>query len=386
MIRTRFFPGRWSETSAASAMIAALIVGCSSSSGDDGGGGDDAGSGVDTSAPSPDSGAHKGNDAGSHPSDAGMQTDNDAGSSPPPNDSSVGTGPEDSGSGPPTLPPDAGTTGPSGTPTSLLITVTNLCPVDVWSHGAAQEGVLLPDNVHLVPGASQQYYGPQTWTAGRIYAYLQAPDGNGNPQGQNDKIEMNFGATSGGISTNTDITYVDWVALPSKVEAIGSGSDCTTVGCGLPYSQILNGCPPSLLTGHECLSAGSYCLDNPNSNDPFCSALDSQIAACAANDQGCAQAAGETTTEAYSCSGTFFGSNNEFCAAVNRGVVANPAATTPPSDFYVNPPFNEYAAWVHKTCPGIYAFPYDDFGNTNQSSDHTCAPATELRITWCPQG
>ena len=35
---------------------------------------------------------------------------------------------------------------------------------------------------------------------------------------------------------------------------------------------------------------------------------------------------------------------------------------------------------------GIYAFPYDDYGASNQSSDHTCAGATQLDITFCPRG
>ncbi len=274
--------------------------------------------------------------------------------------------------------------GTSGT--GFSVHVTNGCPVDVWIHGVGQEGTLSPDNAHLSPGATEVYNPPLTWTAARIYAYLQAPDGSGNPQGQNDKVEMNF-SNSGGVETlNTDITYVDWVALPSQIQAIGSGSDCTTVGCELPYSQILNGCPAGLLTGHECLAAGNFCLNPVNSGNSLCHALDGQIAACAAQDSGCAGAAGSSTAQAYSCSGGFFSQSPQFCAALNRGVVSQPGPATPASSFYVSPPFNEYSAWVHKTCPGIYAFPYDDYGASNQSSDHTCSGATQLNITFCPRG
>jgi Beta-1,3-glucanase len=356
--------------------IVAVSMACSSSSsgGDDESGTPDSGtSGADGAAASPDSGTKPadaghpdtGADTGAHPTDAGHDSD---------------TG---SGAG---VPPDAGTTPPTGAATNLLITVTNSCPVEVWIHGAAQEGVLAPDNVHLVPGASQQYYGPNTWTAGRINANLEAPAANGGQQGQSDKVEMNFGVTNGSEWINTDITYVDWVALPSRIEAVGSGSDCTAVGCALPYDTILDGCPSALLSGHECTSAGSFCLDPNNASNAFCHALDSQVGACASEYSDCSGAAGATTADVYACAGTFFSGNPQYCASLNRGVLSQPGASTPASDFYASPPFNTYSAWVHQTCPGIYAFPYDDFGSSNQSSDHTCDGATHLNITWCPGG
>jgi hypothetical protein len=359
------------------AILAACANSDSSSSGDDtnpGNGGAHA-DGGGTKLPTPEAGG--GDDTGTPGDD-----------SPPDTGTPVDAAGNDSGptSGGGTLPPDAGVTPPTGTATPLLVQVTNSCPVDLWIHGAGQEGVLQPDNAHLVPGATQQYYGPVTWTAARINAFLQAPDGNGNPQGQSDKIEMNFGSSNGSEWINTDITYVDWVALPSKVEAIGSGSDCTIVGCQLRYDEILNGCPPSLLSGHECVSAGSYCLDTTHDSDPFCHALDNQIPACASQYADCAGAKGASTAEVYSCSGAFFSQSPQYCAALNRGVLAQPAASTPPSAFYVGPPFNAYSAWVHKTCPAIYAFPYDDFGSSNQSSDHTCNSAKQLNITFCPKG
>jgi hypothetical protein len=276
-----------------------------------------------------------------------------------------------------------GSTGGGGS--GFAVHITNSCPVDVWIHGAGGGGVLQPDNAHLGPGASRDYDAPRNWTAARIYAYLQGPDGAGNPQGQNDKIEMNFGYANGVETINTDITYVDWVALPSRIEAVGSGSDCTTVGCELPYASILDGCPSSLRSGHECISAGMYCLNPVNSGDPMCHALDGNISACASNP-ACAGAAGSSTAQVYSCSGSFFGNSPQWCAALNRGVLGSPGPTTPPSAFYKNPPYNPYAAWVHARCPSIYAFPYDDYGNANESSDHTCSGATRLNITFCPRG
>ena len=274
-----------------------------------------------------------------------------------------------------------GSTGGGGGGNGMRVHVANGCPVDVWIHGAGQQGVLQPDNVHLAPGAAQDYVAPATWTAARIYAYLQGPQ-----QGQNDKVEMNFGTANGVETINTDITYVDWVALPVEIHAIGAGPDCTTVGCEVPYGSLLDGCPSSLRSGHECLSAGSYCLNPVNNGDPLCHALDGNIGSCAASTPGCGGAAGATTAQVYSCSGGFFSGSPQFCAALNRGVLGAPGPNTPPSAFYQNPPYNPYAAWVHNRCPGIYAFPYDDYGASNQSSDHTCAGATQLDITFCPRG
>jgi hypothetical protein len=365
MTRTRISP-----VALAISLSAALGVAC--------GGGGDASSDLDSGTTIADTGAHAA-DAHASGADAGTKGTPDSGHASP---DAAGL----DSSTTPTIPDDAGTAPPTGTSTGLLIRVTNLCPVNLWIQGTAQEGILTPNYAELVPGASQEYWGPQTWTAGRIYAYATPPDSTGNSQGQNDKIEMNFGNTNGVESVNTDITYVDWVEYPSEVQVIGTGSDCTTVGCELPYDTILNGCPPSLLTGHECMSAGSYCLDPLNDSDPFCSALDSQVSACAAEYSDCAGASGSSTTDVYSCSGSFFQQSPEYCAALNRGVLSEPGTATPASAFYVSAPFNEYAAWVHKTCPGIYAFPYDDYGSSNQSSDHTCDGATQLNITWCPKG
>jgi hypothetical protein len=54
--------------------------------------------------------------------------------------------------------------------------------------------------------------------------------------------------------------------------------------------------------------------------------------------------------------------------------------------YYKTPPFNTYAWWVHGVCPGIYAFPYDDYGKSNESGFHSCTGGTQLNITFCPSG
>jgi hypothetical protein len=315
----------------------------------------------------------------SHPGDGSAGGSHDAGHD-------TGTAPDaahaDASSSSSGGPPDAGSSGGS----ALVVNVTNGCPFDLWIHATAMEGTLQPDNARLTQGTSQSYDAPLTWTSGRVYGYLQAPDANGSPQGQNDKVEANFYVQGGSEYVNSDITYVDWVALPSQIETLGTGSDCTTVGCQVPYASLLDGCPAALASSNACTSAGYYCLTTTDTNDPYCHALDSQITACASEYADCAGAAGSTTTEVYSCSGSFFGGNAEYCAALNRNVLSAPGAATPASDFYQTPPFNTYAQWVHEKCPGIYAFPYDDFGSSNQSSDHTCTGATQMNVTFCPKG
>jgi hypothetical protein len=354
-----------------------MLVGCSASPG---------GTTEETPVDSgPGAGKHDASGPGVHPGGDDASTTVD-GSGPPPDgpDATV----TDTGSPQGAHnPPDAGYVDRGANPSTVLIRVANGCPVHLWINAAAKESTLSPDYVDLAPGGIQDYDAPFTWTSGRVNAFLTAPDSSGNEQGESDKVEVNISSAGGSASLNTDITYVDWIAIPSRIEAFGSGSDCTTVGCDATYAHVLDGCPASLFSGgHECLSAGYYCLTTPNKSDPYCHALDAQVTSCAQQYGDCAGATGSSTTEVYSCSGSFFGNNPQYCAAINRGVLASPGASTPASAFYQNPPFNTYAKWVHETCPGIYAFPYDDFGSSNQSSDHTCTGATQLSVTFCPKG
>ena len=71
------------------------------------------------------------------------------------------------------------------------------------------------------------------------------------------------------------------------------------------------------------------------------------------------------------------------CAALKRGMVSAPD-NPDESAYYKNPPFNDYAKWVHQVCPGIYAFSYDDWLSHGGYRD--CAGGTEVRITFCPGG
>jgi hypothetical protein len=125
-------------------------------------------------------------------------------------------------------------------------------------------------------------------------------------------------------------------------------------------------------------------MNGANQGKPYCHALDTAIAQCA-NKPGCAPG-GASTTDAYSCrSGTFFGTSPKWCAALNRGMLDDPDNANS-TLYYQKAPYNSYAKWVHGICPGIYAFPYDDYGHANESGFHSCIGGRQLDITFCPSG
>jgi hypothetical protein len=265
----------------------------------------------------------------------------------------------------------------------ILIHVENDCPFDLWIHGAGKGAVLDPDNKRLGTGESQDYTAPDEWSAARVTAYGAAPDAQGRPQQEFDKVEMTLGKKI----INYNITYVDWLGLPVEMLALGSGADCKSVGCYIPVDDVSKRCPDGLLSGKKCRSAGSYCADGGNQSSAFCHALDAQIAKCAGDAQHypeCGGAAGATTGQVYGCAG-FFGGSPKWCAALNRGMLDAPDNGTI-SEYYTHPPFNTYSQWVHSVCPGIYAFPYDDYGKTNESGFHACGGGRQLNITFCPSG
>jgi len=257
----------------------------------------------------------------------------------------------------------------------ILIHVANDCPFNLWIRGVGGGGILQPDNAQIGTGESRDYIAPDQWNAARVTAYGSTP-----PANELDKIEL----TLGNKIINYNITYVDWVGLPVEVVGIGTGSDCKAVGCYVPHAQITQGCPDDLLSGQRCVSAGSYCLNGANQSKPYCHALDSAIAQCAGKP-GCTPG-NATTVDAYSCRlGSFFANSPKWCAAVNRGMVDDPDNGNI-ALYYQKPPYNSYARWVHGLCPGIYAFPYDDYGHANESGFHSCIGGRQLNITFCPSG
>ena len=255
----------------------------------------------------------------------------------------------------------------------VSLRVRNLCSTSLWIHGEAIQGVLTPDNVQLEPGAIQNYAAPRAWTGGRVTAFRTGPGA-----GEIEKAEVTFDDLgAAGTRLNYNITYVDWVGLP--VQVVGVGGNCNaashTTGCTVPTSEIASSCPEDfLLDGGRCMSSRSYCLSAENQGSAFCHALDGAIAACTA----CAPA---TTPEVYACSGPY-ATEPRLCAALNRGMTHDPD-TPDASQYYLSPPYNTYAKWVHDLCPGVYAFSYDDW--LGQGGFRSCV-GDELRITFCPEG
>jgi Beta-1,3-glucanase len=291
--------------------------------------------------------------------------------------------------------------------TPPCINVTNDCPFPLWIHAVNNQMVTLtPDDAMLpaapAPSRTRQYAVPASWPAGRVNAYWVDPDGPSPDPTAYDKVEM----TIGGGTMNYDITYVDYAALPSRMEAVGPACLETStfnpvVSCEQPVIGFIADCPSGLRSGQLCLSAGMFCSMSANAASAYCHALDAQIAACATqNPATCGLAAqlGNSTADAYSCSGYFDGQmpngcttpsttchvdGNEWCAALNRGMLAQPMSTDT-TQYYQTAPYNTYAQWVHETCPGIYAFPYDDYpSGAGQGGFRSCT-ADRLDITFCP--
>jgi hypothetical protein len=360
------------------------VAGCSSNGGSsspqDGGPGTSDAPSVD--APGSDSGAYGDDDDGSTPtSDSGGTQD--AGT--------VSDAKSSADSGPPALTGQACATPP-------CVNVINECPFPLWIHAINNPGTapvtLMPDNAEIASLGQRQYSLPSSWPAARINAYWQDPTASGSDPNAFDKVELTYGSGT----MNYNITYVDYLALPARMEAVDSACPKTStfdplVQCDVPVAQVLSGCPSNLLDGRRCLSAGIYCSDAANQSQSICHALDSTLAQCEQqNASTCGMAAqlGNGTPNVYSCSGYFDsqGSHtdgNKWCAALNRGMLAAPDSTDA-THYYQSPPYNVYAKWVHDTCPNIYAFAYDDYpAGAGQSGFRSCQ-AARLDVTFCPGG
>jgi hypothetical protein len=267
-------------------------------------------------------------------------------------------------------------------PSGVVVAVANHCPFSIWVRAVGGDAVLQPDNAEMRNGTFRKYIAPRKWPAARVTAYA---DSSTSVASELDKVEMTFdpGANNTAV-LNYNITYVDWLGLPSLIEGFGTGSDCKRSGCNRPLASVLGGCPDGLQSGKKCLSAGMYCLNPANASKEICTRLDGKIAQCARQYPGCAGASGSRTAEVYSCSGPFFSQQPLWCAALNRGMLDEPNFEAE-ARYYSNSPYNTYAKWVHGNCGPIYAFPYDDVG-PNVSSFHSCIGGRQLNIIFCPQG
>lgn len=256
-----------------------------------------------------------------------------------------------------------------------LIHVQNRCPFPLWIHGIGGGGILTPDNQQLATGNSHDYTRGD-WPFAYVDAFLDGPEQNRVARAELTFFPANY--------VSYRLNYDDGIGLPMELQAIGSGADCKPVACYATQARIMNECPDGLLSGKRCLSAGEYCKDAANAEKPYCHALDAAIAQCAGTVPGCADAASATTAQAYSCDGPF-GDKPQLCAAVNRGTLSDTSSGNE-ATFFQTLPHNSYAAWLHRICPGISAFPYGD-ANIAQDGFHTCIDpdgGTQLNITFCP--
>ncbi|MCU1281273.1 MAG: endo-1,4-beta-xylanase, partial [bacterium] len=237
------------------------------------------------------------------------------------------------------------------------INVINACPFALWIHAANNAITLMPDGAQLAAGATRQYDVPASWPAARVNAYWVDPNGAGTDPNGFDKVELTIG---GGVM-NYNITYVDYLALPARMEAIGPSCAKTPtydppVACAVPVGQILSGCPAGLLDGILCLSAGLYCSIAANRAGAFCHALDTPLQSCEtqnASTCGIAGQLGNGTPEVYACAGYFDSQppscspasttchldGNKWCAALNRGMLAQPTSTNA-ALYYQTAPYN----------------------------------------------
>jgi hypothetical protein len=258
-----------------------------------------------------------------------------------------------------------------------LIHLKNNCKFALWINGVGGGGILTPDDLKLNAGDMHDYTRGD-WPFAYVTAYLDGPK-----QNMIDRAEVTF-FPSGLVSYR--LGYIDGIGLPMELRAVGSGTDCKTVGCYATQDQVVAECPEGMVSGKRCLSAGRYCASAANAAKPVCHALDAQIARCAqspAKAAGCAEAGGATTAQVYSCE-QVFGDHPALCAALNRGMLDDAASSTIGS-FYRTGPYNAYAAWLHDICPGLNAFPYDDV-QTSEDAFHACSGSTQLNITFCPAG
>lgn len=288
------------------------------------------------------------------------------------------------------------------------LNVINRCPFPLWIHAKNHDGVTLqPDDAKLAASGQadsvRQYDLPESWPSARVGAFWVDPHGPAPDPEAYGKVELTF--EDGKMNYN--ITYVDYLALPMRMEAVGP--DCAKtddfdprVSCDVPVAKVLAGCPSGLLDGKKCLSAAAYCSEGAHADAPLCHALDQEIADCASQNPetcGIATQLGNTTVDVYRCSGYFdsqpakcdppsttcHAEGNKWCAALNRGMLAQPDSTDA-ALYYQTEPYNPYAKWVHQTCPGIYAFAYDDYPSGAGQSGFRACTANRIDVTFCPAG
>lgn len=191
----------------------------------------------------------------------------------------------------------------------------------------------------------------------------------------------------------TDVSFVDFISLPSRMELLGckagnpvsycdSKDPTQPTKCRVTAQHTvdeLKTCPTTLYTGMACESSYQFCKHSPG--NPKCKKFDDNIRKCANNPKtypGCDAAVHATTKNVYGCE-DFFASatGKKYCAQMNRGTFGKSGV-----GIYTAEPYNDYAKWTHHIAGDIYAFPYDDVGD--RSGTIGCTASTGLVITFCP--
>jgi hypothetical protein len=213
--------------------------------------------------------------------------------------------------------------------------------------------------------AQQPYIDMPANSAGRMYFYLGAPNGQ-----YYDFIEF----TVGTASINVDTTRVDRFGL--KLAILAHSHDGSEQEVGENYATFQESrtatfqrFQSSVPTEFKELATDNAPFGIPSpGNDPafqpggaYANYLTSYAAANGDTS--------DSTAQIFGCGGTL--SNNPvLCAGLNRHVAQLPAAQqSDPSQFYKAAPANYYAQWLHQNAINgkQYGFPYDD--DAGQSSD-----------------
>lgn len=234
------------------------------------------------------------------------------------------------------------------------LTVKNQCSYPVYVRGADENGnnLLLPDNTMLAAGTGMATYElAAPWSGGRVYGCWN----DVGSQTQGVTLEMNCGwveltlnSAAGNIFSN--ITYVDYLAIPMGIEAQG-GSACsaTSVRTYFDESLVQKHCPTKLAPSvtsptndKACMSAYLYCTSaDVDPSDPLCTALDALIGQCTSDATlypGCNAGLSTTTSDVYGCVAPTFWStvagNITTAGAVTAGATAIPVSgNRPPLGF-----------------------------------------------------
>ena len=213
--------------------------------------------------------------------------------------------------------------------------------------------------------AQQPYIDMPANSAGRMYFYLGAPNGQ-----YYDFIEFTVGASS----INVDTTRVDRFGLKLALDLHGHDGSDQEVGENYAtfqesrtatFSRFQNSVPTEFK--ELATDQAPYGIPSPGNDPAFQSGgahANYFTSYAAANGDS-----SDSTAQIFGCGGTL-SANPTLCAGLNRHVAQLPSAQqSNPANFYQAAPANYYAQFWHQNAiNGMqYGFPYDD--DAGQSSD-----------------